>query len=222
MGFGVIKGTYKAGKTLATGGWKGLGFMGNHWKGVLATGGMAYGGWQWMTTGHIPGERLLNTATDAVEKGVGVVSKGLDAVDTGLDYVNKGLDKAPEFLRDTREALTGGTGTGTGEGGGLLGNLLGGVGNLFNGLFSGGTGSLLGLVAGAFLLFGGFGWMGKIGGILLAALSLGLFKGNTQTQQQVVQAPVAAQHMTQQDVLYPGIDIRQGDDGNGYTVHRGR
>lgn len=28
MGFGVIKGTYKAGKAVATGGWKGLGFMG--------------------------------------------------------------------------------------------------------------------------------------------------------------------------------------------------
>lgn len=221
MGFGVIKGTYKAGKTLATGGWKGLSTLGSHTKGAITLAGLSYGGWHWMSTGHLPGERLLNTAADAVEKGVGVVSKGLDAVDTGLDYVNKGLDKAPEFLRDTREALTGGTGTGTGEGGGLLGNLLGGVGNLFNGLFSGGTGSLLGLVAGAFLLFGGFGWMGKIGGILLAALSLGLFKGNTQTQQQVVQAPVA-QRETQQTILYPGLDMSQGDGGSGYTVHRGR
>ena len=216
MGLGVIKGT----KAVATGGWRMLGGLGSHSKGILVTSGLAYGGWKWATTGHVPGEQLLNTAAGAVDKGVSVVSKGLDAVDTGLDYVNKGLDKAPEFIQDTKDALTGGTGTG--EGGGLLGNLFGGVGNLFSGLFSGGTGSMLGLVAGAFLLFGGFGWMGKIAGILLAALSLGLFKGNSQAQQQVVQAPVATQRETQQYIVQPDLDMGQGDDGSGHTINRSR
>ena len=76
---------------------------------------------------------------------------------------------------------------------------------------------MLGLVAGAFLLFGGFGWMGKIAGALLAALSLGLF-GNNQ-QQQVQQVPVRQE--SREDVIYPNMDLDGQIDGN-HTIHRSR
>ena len=212
MGFGIIKGTVKGTKAVATGGWRMLGGLGSHTKGAL----LAYGGWKYMTTGHVPGEQLLNTGVEVVEKAGSAVSKGLDATNKGLDYVNKGLDKMPELIHDTKAALTGG---GTGQGGGLFGNLFGGISNLIGGLFNGGTGSMLGLVASAFLLFGGFGWMGKIAGGLLAALSLGLFGGNSQQQQALQQVP--ARQESRQDVIYPDIDTG-GQDEPGHTIHRSR
>lgn len=212
MGFGIIKGTVKGTKAVATGGWRMLGGLGSHTKGAL----LAYGGWKYMTTGHVPGEQLLNTGVEVVEKAGSAVSKGLDATNKGLDYVNKGLDKMPELIHDTKAALTGG---GTSQGGGLFGNLFGGISNLIGGLFNGGTGSMLGLVASAFLLFGGFGWMGKIAGGLLAALSLGLFGGNSQQQQALQQVP--ARQESRQDVIYPDIDTG-GQDEPGHTIHRSR
>ncbi len=212
MGFGIIKGTVKGTKAVATGGWRALGGLGSHTKGAL----LAYGGWKYMTTGHVPGEQLLNTGVEVVEKAGSAVSKGLDATNKGLDYVNKGLDKMPELIHDTKAALTGG---GTGQGGGLFGNLFGGISNLIGGLFNGGTGSMLGLVASAFLLFGGFGWMGKIAGGLLAALSLGLFGGNSQQQQALQQVP--ARQESRQDVIYPDVDTG-GQDEPGHTIHRSR
>lgn len=189
-----------------------LGGLGSHTKGAL----LAYGGWKYMTTGHVPGEQLLNTGAEVVEKAGTAVSKGLDAANKGLDYVNKGLDKVPELIQDTKSALTGG---GIGQGGGLLGNLFGGVSNLVGGLFNGGTSSMLGLVASAFLLFGGFGWMGKIAGALLAALSLGLFSGNNQQQQQLQQVPASQE--SRQDVIYPDVVMGEQDEP-GHTIHRSR
>ena len=189
-----------------------LGGLGSHTKGAL----LAYGGWKYMTTGHVPGEQLLNTGAEVVEKAGSAVSKGLDAANKGLDYVNKGLDKVPELIQDTKAALTGG---GTGQGGGLVGNLFGGISNLIGGLFNGGTGSMLGLVASAFLLFGGFGWMGKIAGGLLAALSLGLFGGNSQQQQALQQVP--ARQESRQDFNYPDVDMGEQDEP-GHIIHRSR
>ena len=221
MVFGMIKGIAIVSKAVGTGGWKMFGRLGSHWKGVLLTGGASVVGWKYMTTGHVPGEDLINTGAEVVEKAGSAVSKGLDAVDKGLDYVNEGLDNAPELIHDTKEALTGGVSAvtgGTGQGGGLFGNLFGGISNLISGLFNGGTGSMLGLVAGAFLLFGGFGWMGKIAGALLAALSLGLFSGNNQ-QQQVQQVPVRQE--SREDVIYPNMDMDGQIDG-GHTIHRSR
>lgn len=231
MGLGVVKGAkgaYNLGKSLVTGGWRAVGGLGNHWKGALVIGGTSIAGWKYMSTGQVPCEPLLDTAEEAAEKAASAVSKGLDtankgldAVNKGLDYVNEGLDKVPEMVKDTKEALTGGVSAvsdGAGQGGGLLGNLFGGIKNLVGGLFNGGTGSMLGLVAGAFMLFGGFGWMGKIAGALLAALSLGLFSGNNQQQQQVQQAPVRQE--SHQDVIYPNMDM-DGQIDN-HTVHRSR
>ena len=62
----------------------------------------------------------------------------------------------------------------------FLGNMTGGNGgnmfsNFFSNLFSGNVSgmSMLGLVASAFLIFGRFGWMGKIAGVLLGMMMIG-------------------------------------------------
>lgn len=229
-GVGVIKSGWKVGKSIANGGWKFLGGVGNHTKGALLCMGAGYSGWKVVTTGHLPGQEIVSKVGTALGNTADVVNNGLDAVNTTLSYVNDGLERAPELIHDTKEALSdvgstvgnavGGVAGGGGQGGGLLSNLFGGVSNLLGGLFSGGMGSMLGLVASAFMLFGGFGWMGKIGGLLLGALSLGLFKGNSQPQQQAIQQAPVAQVQPREAAIPANIDMNT-DDG-GYTVHRSR
>jgi len=231
-GLGIISKGWKTGKSIATGGWKTAGFLGTHTKGAFVGAGMLYGGWKYMSTGHLPGEDIMKKVGNGISNTMDVVNRGLEATSTTLGYVNDGLERAPELIQDTREALSGvgstvtnvvggvtGGGQG-GQGGGRLSNLFGGVSNLLGGLFNGGIGSMLGLVASAFMLFGGFGWMGKIGGLLLGALSLGLFKGNSQPQQQAVQQAPVAQIQPREAGIPTPIDM--GTEEGGYTVHRSR
>ena len=64
------------------------------------------------------------------------------------------------------------------------GNFLDGIGNFFSNIGNGRVSgmSLLGLVASAFMLFGRFGWFGKIAGALLGMMILGNNMGASQTQ----------------------------------------
>ena len=217
---GLLKGTGRMLGRVATGGWNVLGSLGTHWKGALVGTGIVYGGWQKLATGKYPGQELAEGVYDTTKEGVDLMGKGVHAANTVADYVNDGLEKAPDVVRDVKNVFTGGDSAGgEGQSGGLLGNLFGGIKNLVGGLFGGGgTGSMLGLVAGAFLLFGGFGWMGKIAGALLAALSLGLF-GNNSQQQQVQQAPV--RQKSRAEAFYPNMDM-DGQIDNSNTIHRSR
>lgn len=215
MGLGFFKGI----KSVGSGGWKAVSNLGVHTKGVLVGTGLTYGGWKYMTTGNVPGQKTLETGAEVVGKSFEAASKTLDAANKGLDYVNKGLDKAPELIHDTKEALSGSVGSIGGSGGNSQGGgLFSGFSNLIGGLFGGGTGNILGLVAGAFMLFGGFGWMGKIIGALLSALSLGLL-GNKQQQPIAQQVPV--RQMSQQEALYPNMDMDGQIDGS-HVIHRSR
>lgn len=224
MGFGAVKCGYRGVKSLVTGGWRSAGNLGAHTKGAVLLAGGSYLGWKKLTTGNLPGERIFKTGTEVVQKTAEAASKGLDGINKGLDYVNKGLDKIPEMVRDTKEAFTGGGADGSnGQGEGLFNNLFGSIRNLLGGLFNGGTGNLLGLVAGAFLFFGGSGWISKIGGALLAALSLGMFSGNKRQQQQerpIVQQTSVRQE-SQDDIIRPNMDMEGQVDGS-HTIHRTR
>lgn len=225
MGFlGAGKFLYRGVKSSVTGGWRSVGNLGAHTKGAMLLAGGSYLGWKKITTGNLPGERTFKTGAEVVQKTAEAASKGLDGINKGLDYVNKGLDKIPEMVRDTKEAFTGGGDDGgNGQGEGLFNNLFGSIRNLLGGLFNGGTGNLLGLVAGAFLFFGGSGWMSKIGGALLAALSLGMFSGNKRNRQQehpIVQQ-VPARQESQDGINHPNMDMEGQVDGS-HTIHRTR
>lgn len=224
-GLGLLTKGWKIGKGAASAGWKTTGWLGTHTKGAALAGFGVYGGWQKLTTGHFPGEETARKAVDALGSGIGVVKEGLDATKTTLGYANDALERVPELINDTKEALSGAGGTlketlgggeGGGQGGGLFSNLFGSIGNLFGGLFKGGVGNILGLVASAFMLFGNFGWMAKIGGLLLGALSMGLFKGNSPSQEQ---APVAK--VQPREAAIPADLVLNPDEGS-HVVHRGR
>lgn len=217
---GLVKGTGRMVGRAGTTGWRSVGNLGSHTKGLLVGSGLAYGGWRYLQTGRLPGQGILEKGADVMGKTVDAANKGVTAIDKGLGYVNDGLDKVPEIIRDTKNALVGdGSGEAAGQVAGLSGGLFGGIKNLLGGIFGGGgIGSMLGLAASVFMFFGSFGWLGKIGGVLLAALSLGLFGGNSR-QQTVQQSPVRAE--SRQDIAYPSIDMG-GEEHSSPTIHRSR
>ena len=127
-------------------------------------------------------------------------------------------DKVIEKGKD----LIGGVGDAVGSvkegGGGLFGSL----GNMISGLFSGGTSSLVGLIAAGMMLFGNFGWMGKIVCGLIAAMSFGMFGGNSQqvaNQQQT--NPALAQPVDRQQTDYD-LQLEGNDEGSEQVVYRPR
>ena len=113
-------------------------------------------------------------------------SNAMDSVSNAVNGANSNLNGISTFLGN----MSGGNG----------GNMFG---NFFSNLFSGNVSgmSMLGLVASAFLIFGRFGWMGKIAGALLGMMMI----GNNASLQQVLggekaqQKPQAPQ--TQQPVI---------------------
>ena len=148
--------------------------------------GAAYVGWQALVNDkpvvETVGETLVGKETNAaIKEGVhGTVSAAADTVGA-----------AKEAVVGASEAIGSFTGSGSGNGGegngaswGGIGeffrNITGGngvgmIGNLLGNIFSGKVSmmSMLGLVASGLLLFGRFGWMGKIAGALMGMLLIG-------------------------------------------------
>lgn len=106
------------------------------------------------------------------------------------------------------------------SGDGLFGglNMFSGIGNMMGSIFSGGKGlSLAAIIPAAMLMFGNFGWFGKIASLMLGSLA---YKNMTnqrmlqlqpayqqvvpQVQQQVVPQPQVQQGYSPQLVLTPG------------------
>lgn len=157
---------------------------------------------------EVVGEEAVEGAKD-VAKGVGSAAKSV------TEFFGGGSD--------------GGTGEGQGQGqsGSWLSNLLSplkGIGNMFSGLFNGNSSGLgIGtLVAAGFLMFGNFGWLGKIGSVLLAMLGMNMLTGNSSQQtQQVAAAPARGESAG----VLPGVgvapDVTQ-DEGNEHYVRRSR
>ena len=161
---------------------------------------------------------------------------GEEAVEGAKD-VAKGVGSAARAAGGAAKSVTeffgGGSDGGTGEGqsqgqsGSWLSNLLSplkGIGNMFSGLFNGNSSGLgIGtLVAAGFLMFGNFGWLGKIGSVLLAMLGMNMLTGNSSQQtQQVAAAPARGESAG----VLPGVgvapDVSQ-DEGNEHYVRRSR
>ena len=100
------------------------------------------------------------------------------------------------------------------------GNFLDGIGNLLSNIVNGRvTGmSLMGLIASAVLLFGRFGWFGKIAGAMLGMMILGNNMGTSQAQ--------AAQQTASQQQGNAAVErtettqARQSQTPQAPTIHR--
>ena len=116
------------------------------------------------TTNAISG--TAKAATETVNKLTGKAEQTFDSVSQASSSLSSTLDGASNFL----------SGVSNGNAGNMLGNFFS---NLAHGRVSGL--SIVGLIAGAFLVFGRTGWLGKIAGIFLTMMMIG---NNTQRQQE--------------------------------------
>ena len=151
-------------------------------------------------TGYVAWEKL--TTDKSVARIVGDAVVGSDTIDSVGEKV-EGVGNAVSSLGETAsnamngvsEAVNGANSNLNGISN-FLGSMTNGNGgnmfsNFFSNLFSGNVSgmSMLGLVASAFLIFGRFGWMGKIAGALLGMMMI----GNNATLQQTLGGGVAQQ-----------------------------
>lgn len=158
-----------------------LGAMGKTTTKVVVGAGAGYVGWEKLTTD----KSLTRIVGDAVI--------GKEACDTVSDTVST-VTQLPGKAMDTIDGLTQSVDGATSQMSGIgnfvhnmtSGNFLDGIGNFFSNIGNGRVSgmSLLGLVASAFLLFGRFGWFGKIAGAILGMMILGNNMGASQSHSQ--------------------------------------
>lgn len=129
-----------------------------------------YVAWEKLTTdksvARIVGDAVIGeSATDTVAQAAddvreltGKAGEAVDAVNHAASNVDNKFSGISDFFKN----MFGGSG------GDMIGNFFGNIGK---GNVSGM--SIVGLVAAAFMVFGHFGWMGKIAGALLGAMIIG-------------------------------------------------
>lgn len=148
--------------------------FGHATKTAVVGGGMGYLAWE----NIVNDKPVVRTVADVlvgeenVEKGMEIAGQAAEEVGKAIDETGEALHGVKDGVRSLNETW-GGIGT-------FLGNLTGGngldmFGNFFSNLGKGNVSGLgmLGLVASALLVFGRFGWLGKIGGLLLGMMLIG-------------------------------------------------
>ena len=151
-------------------------------------------------TGYVAWEKL--TTDKSVARNVGDAVVGSDTIDSVGEKVEGVSNAVSNFGETASNAMNGVSEAVNGANNNLngisnfLGSMTNGNGgnmfsNFFSNLFSGNVSgmSMLGLVASAFLIFGRFGWMGKIAGALLGMMMI----GNNATLQQTMGGGMAQQ-----------------------------
>ena len=135
-------------------------------------------------TGYVAWEKLTTDKSVARIVGDAVVgSDTIDSVGEKMEGVGNAVsslgETASNAMNSVSDAVNGANSNLNGINN-FLGNMSGGNGgnmfsNFFSNLFSGNVSgmSMLGLVASAFLIFGRFGWLGKIAGVLLGMMMIG-------------------------------------------------
>lgn len=148
--------------------------LGHATKTAVVGGGMGYLAWE----NIVNDKPVVRTVADVlvgeenVDKGVEIAGQAAEEVEKAIDETGEALHGVKDGVRSLNETW-GGIGT-------FLGNMTGGngldmFGNFFSNLGKGNVSGLgmLGLVASALLVFGRFGWLGKIGGLLLGMMLIG-------------------------------------------------
>ena len=164
--------------------------MGTATKTAAVGAATSYVAWEKLTTDKsvarivgdaVVGSDTINSVGEKVE-GVGnAVSNLGETASNAMNSVSEAVGGASNNLNGISNFLGSMT---NGNGGNMFSNFFS---NLFSGNVSGM--SMLGLVASAFLIFGRFGWMGKIAGALLGMMMI----GNNATLQQTLGGGVAQQ-----------------------------
>ena len=169
-------------------------------------GGMAYVGWEKLTTD----KSVTRIVGDAVV-GEGTMESVSNKVDTAIEGVNDLKEKVGETVSTMNEAMTDVNSKWSGMSNFLRGIFSGNGGNMIGNFFSNlGKGnvsglSLAGLVVSALLVFGRFGWLGKIAGAVLGMMMIGNNANMSQLLGGQRQTPQNAQTEPQQQTTGGGM-----------------
>lgn len=180
--------------------------LGTAAKTAAVGGGMAYVGWEKLTTD----KSVTRIVGDAVV-GEGTMESVSNKVDTAIEGVNDLKDKVGETVSTMNEAMTDVNSKWSGMSNFLRGIFSGNGGNMIGNFFSNlGKGnvsglSLAGLVVSALLVFGRFGWLGKIAGAVLGMMMIGNNANMSQMLGGQRQAPQIAQAEPQQQTSGGGM-----------------
>lgn len=169
-------------------------------KTAAVTGSVGYVGWEKLTSdksvARIVSEAVVGkNATDSLagttegESPKKKAGEAMDTVSEAVSGLDGKLDGVSNFLKET---TSGGLGT-------MIGNFFS---NLGRGNVSGL--SIAGLVAAAFLVFGRFGWLGKIAGALLGMMLIGNNSGIIHTATQENMARTQTQSATEEEQVRTG------------------
>lgn len=133
-----------------------------------------YVGWEKLTTDKsvvrivsdaVIGEEATNAISGTAKAATDTVSSLTEKAEQTFDNVNQATSNLSSTLDGASRFLGG---VSNGNAGSMLGNFFS---NLAHGKVSGL--SIAGLIAGAFLVFGRFGWLGKIAGAFLTMMLIG-------------------------------------------------
>ncbi len=180
--------------------------LGTAAKTAAVGGGMAYVGWEKLTTD----KSVTRIVGDAVV-GEGTMESVSNKVDTAIEGVNDLKDKVGETVSTMNEAMTDVNSKWSGMSNFLRGIFSGNGGNMIGNFFSNlGKGnvsglSLAGLVVSALLVFGRFGWLGKIAGAVLGMMMIGNNANMSQLLGGQRQTPQIAQTEPQQQTTGGGM-----------------
>lgn len=180
--------------------------LGTAAKTAAVGGGMAYVGWEKLTTD----KSVTRIVGDAVV-GEGTMESVSNKVDTAIEGVNDLKEKVGETVSTMNEAMTDVNSKWSGMSNFLRGIFSGNggkmIGNFFSNLGKGNVSglSLAGLVVSALLVFGRFGWLGKIAGAVLGMMMIGNNANMSQMLGGQRQAPQIAQAEPQQQTSGGGM-----------------
>ena len=180
--------------------------LGTAAKTAAVGGGMAYVGWEKLTTD----KSVTRIVGDAVV-GEGTMESVSNKVDTAIEGVNDLKEKVGETVNTMNEAMTDVNSKWSGMSNFLRGIFSGNGGNMIGNFFSNlGKGnvsglSLAGLVVSALLVFGRFGWLGKIAGAVLGMMMIGNNANMSQLLGGQRQTPQIAQTEPQQQTSGGGM-----------------
>lgn len=148
--------------------------LGNATKTAVMGGGMGYLAWEKL----VNDKPVVRAAADLLV-GEEAVDKGLEMAGNATNKIADAADKAGESLQEVSQSVSS-MGASWGGVGTFLRNMTGGngmdmLGNFFGNLDKGNVSGLgiFGLLASAMLVFGRFGWLGKIAGALLGMMLIG-------------------------------------------------
>lgn len=158
--------------------------LGKATKTAVVGGGMGYLAWE----NIVNDKPIVRTAADVLV-GEETVDKGLEVAGKASDKVDNMMEKVGENMESISSSVSGVSGAWGGIGS-FLKNMFGGngldmLGNFFGNIGKGNVSglSMLGLVASSLLIFGRFGWLGKIAGALMGMMLIGSNSRGVQIEQ---------------------------------------